>query len=136
MWTIFSGSSLIRGGGIMQNQNLRILLAEDHQMVREGLKALVNAQPDMKVVGEAGDGQAAIQQARDLGPDIIIMDVSMPRMSGLDATEKIKEEVPATKVLALTRHSDTGFLRLLFKAGAVGYVLKQSASTELIRANR
>jgi len=117
-------------------QNLRILLAEDHQMVREGLRALVNAQPDMTVIGEAGDGQAAVQQASELGPDIIVMDVSMPRMSGLDATRRIKETIPAVKVLALTRHSDSAFLRLLFKAGAVGYVLKQSASTELIRAIR
>jgi DNA-binding NarL/FixJ family response regulator len=105
-------------------------------MVREGLKALVNSQPDMTVVGEAGDGQAAVQQARELEPDVIVMDVSMPRMSGLEATAKVKEAIPGAKVLALTRHTDTGFLRLLFKAGATGYVLKQSASSELIRAIR
>jgi DNA-binding NarL/FixJ family response regulator len=122
--------------GAIAVPNLRILLAEDHQMVREGLKALVNSQPDMTVVGEAGDGQAAIQQARELDPDVIVMDVSMPRMSGLEATAKIKDALPDAKVLALTRHTDTGFLRQLFKAGAAGYVLKQSASSELIRAIR
>src|SRR5215470_14928415 len=116
--------------------NLLILLAEDHQMVREGLKALVNSQPDMKVIGEAGDGSAAVEQARELDPDVVVMDVSMPRMSGLEATEKIKKATPAVKVLALTRHTDTGFLRQLFKAGVDGYVVKQSASSELIRAIR
>jgi len=116
--------------------NLLILLAEDHQMVREGLKALVNSQPDMKVIGEAGDGSAAVEQARELDPDVVVMDVSMPRMSGLEATEKIKKATPAVKVLALTRHTDTGFLRQLFNAGVDGYVVKQSASSELIHAIR
>jgi DNA-binding NarL/FixJ family response regulator len=122
--------------GAMTLPNLRILLAEDHQMVREGLKALVDSQPDMTVVGEAGDGQDAIQQARDLDPDIVVMDVSMPKVGGLEATERLKEALPRIKVLALTRHADTAFLRQLFKVGATGYVLKQSASSELIRAIR
>jgi two-component system, NarL family, response regulator NreC len=115
---------------------LRILLAEDHEMVREGLRSLVNAQPDMEVIGEAGNGQAAIERARELAPDIIIMDVSMPRMNGLQATEKLKRDLPHVKVLALTRHTDTGFLQQLFRAGASGYVLKQSTSDELVRAIR
>jgi two-component system response regulator NreC len=115
---------------------LRILLAEDHEMVREGLRLLVNAQPDMEVIGEAGNGQAAIESARELGPDIIIMDVSMPKMNGLQATEKLKRDLPHVKVLALTRHTDTGFLQQLFRAGASGYVLKQSTSDELMRAVR
>lgn len=115
---------------------MRILLAEDHEIVREGLRSLVNAQPDMEVIGEASNGQAAIERARELGPDIIIMDVSMPRMNGLQATGKLKQDFPNIKVLALTRHTDTGFLQQLFRAGASGYVLKQSTSDELMRAVR
>lgn len=115
---------------------LHILLAEDHEMVREGLKALVNAQPDMEVIGEASDGREAVQRTQELQPDVVVMDVSMPRMNGLKATEKIKETCPEVKVLTLTRHTDTGFLQQLFRAGVSGYVLKQSASEELIRAVR
>jgi DNA-binding NarL/FixJ family response regulator len=115
---------------------LRIFLAEDHEMVREGIKALVNAQADMKVVGEAGDGLQAVASARELLPDVVVMDVSMPNMNGLEATERLKKDCPQVKVLALTRHADTGFMQQLFRAGAAGYLLKQSASTELIRAIR
>src|ERR687884_725443 len=115
-------------------KSLRILLAEDHLMVREGLKALVNAQPDMEVVGEAGDGRAAIQLTQELQPNVVLMDVSMPEMNGLKATEKVKQLFPDMKVLTLTRHADSGFLQQLFRAGASGYILKQSAATELIRA--
>jgi len=113
---------------------LRIFLAEDHVMVREGLKALINAQSDMDVIGEAGDGQAAVQQAKELQPDIVIIDVSMPRMNGQQATSKILKVCPQVKVLALTRHTDSGFIQQLFRAGASGYVLKQSASSQLIDA--
>ncbi|HEX8088986.1 MAG TPA: response regulator transcription factor [Blastocatellia bacterium] len=115
---------------------LRIFLAEDHEMVREGLKALVNSQPDMQVVGEAGDGRSAVSGVLDLRPDVVIMDVSMPKMNGLEATEKLREACPHVKVLTLTRHTDIGFMQKLFGAGASGYVLKQSASSELIRALR
>jgi DNA-binding NarL/FixJ family response regulator len=115
---------------------LRVFLAEDHEMVREGLKALVNSQPDMEVVGEAGDGRAAVAGAIDLRPDVIVMDISMPKMNGLEATEKLKASCPQVKVLTLTRHTDIGFMQKLFGAGASGYVLKQSASSELIRAIR
>ena len=113
---------------------LRIFLAEDHEIVREGLKSLVNSQPDMEVVGEAGDGQTAVALAQMMMPDLIIMDVSMPRMNGLEATEKLKLACPQLKVLALTRHADMGFMQQLFRAGVSGYVLKQSAASELIRA--
>jgi DNA-binding NarL/FixJ family response regulator len=115
---------------------LRIMLAEDHQMVREGLKSVLNAQPDMEVIGEAGDGRSAITAAKELNPDIIIMDISMPGMNGLEATGILKQALPHMKILTLTRHTDAGFLQQLLRAGASGYVLKQSPSTELIRAIR
>jgi DNA-binding NarL/FixJ family response regulator len=121
-------------GPSVKSVRLRIFLAEDHEMVREGLKALVNSQPDMEVIGEAGDGHSAVAGAIDLRPDVIVMDISMPKMNGLEATEKLKEACPQVKVLTLTRHTDIGFMQKLFGAGASGYVLKQSASSELIRA--
>jgi DNA-binding NarL/FixJ family response regulator len=118
------------------NGLLRVLLADDHHMVREGLKALVNAQSDMEVVGEASDGRMAVQLTQELQPDVVVMDVSMPEMNGLKATERVKQFWPQVKVLTLTRHTDAGFLQQLFRAGASGYVLKQSAASELIRAIR
>jgi DNA-binding NarL/FixJ family response regulator len=115
-------------------EKLRIILAEDHETVREGLKLIVNAQSDMEVVGEAGNGSAAIKLARELTPDIVVMDISMPEMNGLKATKKLKQVCPNVKVLTLTRHTDDAYLQQLIQAGASGYVLKQSAPTELIRA--
>ncbi|MBK8464771.1 MAG: response regulator transcription factor [Chloracidobacterium sp.] len=115
---------------------IRILLAEDHQTVREGVKLLVNAQPDMEVVGEAGDGEIAIKEAERLAPDIIVMDVSMPTLNGLKATKRLRRQNPDIKILTLTRHTDDGYLQQLIGAGANGYVLKQSAPTELINAIR
>ncbi len=115
---------------------LRILLAEDHLTVREGLRMIVNAQTDMEVIGEAGDGLSAIAQAQELLPDIVVMDVSMPKLNGLKATEKLKQICPQIKVLTLTRHTDSGYLQQLLRAGASGYVLKQSAPTELLHAIR
>ena len=115
---------------------MRIVLAEDHQTVREGIKMLVNAQADMHVVGEAGDGAAAIKAVRDKNPDVIVMDISMPEMNGLKATKKLKSEFPGLKILTLTRHDDQSFLEQLIGAGASGYVLKQSAPNELIDAIR
>jgi two-component system, NarL family, response regulator NreC len=114
----------------------RILLAEDHNTVREGIKMLVNAQPDMEVIGEAADGRAAIEQTRALAPDMLVMDISMPELNGLKATEKLRNEFPDLKILTLTRHTDDGYLQQLIKAGVNGYVLKQSAPTELINAIR
>jgi len=115
---------------------LRIMLAEDHATVREGLKMIIGAQADMEVVGEAADGRAAIERAQELLPDIIVMDVSMPELNGLKATVKLKQCCPQVKVLALTRHTDDGYLQQLLRAGASGYVLKQSAAAELIHAIR
>lgn len=117
-------------------KKLRILLADDHETVREGLKLIVNAQADMEVVGEAGDGRTAVARARELLPDLVVMDVSMPELNGLKATVRLKKLCPQVKVLTLTRHTDDGYLQELLRAGVSGYVLKQSASAELIRAIR
>ena len=119
----------------MKNK-LRILLAEDHETVREGLRLLINGQPDMEVIGEAGNGRVAVERARELQPDVIVMDISMPDMNGLKATAKLQKICPNIKLLTLTRHTDDGYLQELLRAGASGYVLKQSASTELLRAVR
>jgi DNA-binding NarL/FixJ family response regulator len=114
----------------------RIMLAEDHVMVREGLKLLINSQPDMQVIDEVSDGSAACDHANKLQPDVIVMDISMPKMNGLEATRKLKQVCPQVNVLILTRHADNSFLHQLLRTGASGYVLKQSASRELIRAIR
>jgi len=115
---------------------LRILLADDHETVREGLKAILNAQSDMVVVAEAPDGRAAVEQATALCPDVVIMDVSMPRVNGLRATEAIREMCPQVKVVTLTRHADDSYLQQLLRAGAAGYVLKQSRTSEVLQAIR
>ncbi|HEX8369409.1 MAG TPA: response regulator transcription factor [Pyrinomonadaceae bacterium] len=115
-------------------EKLRIILAEDHETVREGLKLIVNAQSDMEVIAEANNGSAAIKLARELSPDIVVMDISMPELNGLKATKKLKQVCPNVKVLTLTRHTDDAYLQQLIQAGASGYVLKQSAPSELIRA--
>jgi two-component system response regulator NreC len=113
-----------------------VIVAEDHQTVRDGLKMIINSEPDMMTVGEAADGNEAIEKAKSLNPQVVIMDISMPGMSGLNATRKLKELLPEIQVVALTRHSEEGYLQELLQAGASGYVLKQSSSEELIRAIR
>lgn len=115
---------------------LRIMLADDHETVREGLKMIVNAQDDMEVVGFAGDGHEAVARAQELLPDVLVMDISMPKLNGLKATQKINEVCPQVKVLTLSRHADDGYVRELLGAGACAYVLKQSAPRELIHAIR
>src|SRR5687767_10681466 len=106
-------------------QKLRILIAEDHQIVREGIRLLVNSQDDMEVVGEADNGELAIKLALSLLPDLILMDISMPTMNGLQATKKLRAQLPRVKILTLTRHTDDGYLKQIISAGANGYVLKQ-----------
>lgn len=113
---------------------LKILLAEDHRILREGLKRLIDEQPNMEVVGEADNGLTALQKAKDLEPDIVLMDITMPRMNGADATIKIRELCPNVKVVALTGHRASGYLSDILKAGASGFVLKQAAVDELIDA--
>ena len=113
---------------------LRILLAEDHRILREGLKRLINEQPDMEVVGEADNGIAAWQKAKELEPDIVLMDITMPRLNGAEATTRIRELCPNVKIVALTGHRASAYLNEVLKAGASGYVLKQAAVDELIEA--
>jgi DNA-binding NarL/FixJ family response regulator len=117
-------------------QKLKILLVDDHETVREGLKAILNAQGDMEVVAEAEDGDGAVTRATALAPDVVVMDISMPRVNGLQATESLRKCCPHTKVLVLTRHAGDGYLQQLLRAGADGYVLKQSRATELLHGIR
>ena len=119
----------------MKNK-LRIFLADDHSIMREGLRSLVNAQPDMEVVGEADNGRTAWRQARELEPDVIVMDVSMPVLNGIKATILIKRLCKNVKVLVLTVHEDQGYLRQLLEAGASGYLLKKAAADELVTGIR
>lgn len=115
---------------------LRVVLADDHVVVREGLKVLINAHPGMAVVGEAADGLAACEVVARLRPDVVVMDLSMPGLTGAQAAERLRAECPAVKVLALTVHEDKGYIRQLLAAGAAGYVLKRAAAEELIHAIR
>jgi two-component system, NarL family, response regulator NreC len=115
---------------------VRVLIAEDHQTVREGLKMILGAQSDIEVVGEAGDGQTAVELTKQLMPDIVLMDLSMPKLNGLKATEKLKQACPRVNVLVLTRHTEDGYLLQLLRVGASGYVLKQSPPSEFLHAIR
>jgi DNA-binding NarL/FixJ family response regulator len=114
----------------------RVLVADDHATVRQGLKLLIDSQPDMQVVGEAADGDGAVRQAEALQPDIVVMDISMPGTNGLLAARLLKQVQPAVAIVVLTRHEDDAYLEELFRAGASGYVLKQSAPTEFLQAIR
>ena len=119
-----------------QMAKLHILLADDHAVVREGLKRLIDAEPDMRVIGEASEGAEAIDKAVRLCPEVAVIDVSMGDVNGAEATRRIRTSCPGTRVLALTVHEDTSYLRELLDAGAAGYVLKRAAADELIRAIR
>ena len=115
---------------------LRILLADDHAIVRQGLRLLIESQPEMTVVGEAADGDAAVAQAQALQPDIVVMDISMPGTSGLTATRTLKQRQSGLVVLVLTRHVENTYLQELLRAGASGYVMKQSPPPQLLQAIR
>ena len=113
---------------------IRILLADDHIMFRQGLCAMLNEHPEMEVVGEAEDGTAAIKLTRELKPDLIVMDVDMPKMNGIDAARRILPEMPDIKLIALSTYLKKAFILEMFKAGASGYILKEQAFDELIQA--
>ena len=115
---------------------LRVLIADDHAIVRSGLCGLIEASGDMAVVGEARTGEEAVRLAHASHPDVVVMDVSMPGMDGAEATERILEETPGVRILALTMHDDRGHLMRLLEAGAAGYVIKRTAGEELLRAIR
>ena len=116
---------------IMSKEPFRIIIAEDHTILREGLKALFSSDSDLKVVGEAKDGRAAIMCAETLAPDLFLMDLSMPQMNGLDAIKEIKKKSPQIKIIALTVHKTEEYVLATLQAGADGYVLKDAIHSEL-----
>jgi two-component system response regulator NreC len=113
---------------------LRILLADDHTVVRQGLRKVLEDRPDWEVVAEAGDGREAVRQAEEHKPDVAIIDVAMPLLNGIEATRQICKRSPSTRVLVLSMHSDEAYVHQLLKAGATGYLLKDSADVDLIQA--
>jgi two-component system response regulator NreC len=115
---------------------IRVLLADDHTILRAGVRMMLNAQPDIEVVGEASDGRQAITEAQRLLPDVILMDITMPDLNGIEATRQVKRLLPEIKVLVLTMHENEEYLFQVLRAGASGYMLKEAADTELISAIR
>ena len=115
---------------------IKILIADDHGVVAEGLKHLIEAQPDMQVVAMAGDGREAVRLAREAAPDVVLMDLSMPELNGADATRAILERDAACRVIVLSMYADRAYVRRALKAGASGYVVKRSAAKEVVDAIR
>ena len=117
-------------------EKIKVLLADDHKVVRQGLRALLEAETDIAIVGEADDGRQAVRLAVNAKPDVVVIDVAMPSMNGLEATRQIIKELPKTRVLVLSSYSDDEYVRQVTEAGAAGYLLKQAAAEDLIRAIR
>jgi len=117
-------------------EKIRVLLADDHAVLREGIRALLNEQPDMVVAGEAENGRWAVHLAHELRPDVVLMDIAMPLLNGLEATRQIKRDHPEINVLVLTMHDNEEYVRQVLGAGASGYVLKRAAASELVSAIR
>jgi len=116
--------------------SIKVLLADDHALIREGLRSLLEKQPDMEVVADADDGRRAIELVRELSPDVVVMDVTMPTLGGIEATRQITGEFPAVKVIALSIHSRRRFVADMLQAGAAGYILKECLFDELVQAIR
>lgn len=117
-------------------KRIRILLADDHAVVRQGFKMILAEQPDMEIVGEAGNGREALALAESLKPDIVVMDVAMPELNGIEATRRMGESVPHARVVALSMHKDSVYVREILRAGARGYLLKDSVAGDLVSAVR
>jgi DNA-binding NarL/FixJ family response regulator len=115
---------------------IRVLVADDHAIVREGVRMILAKEPDIEVVGEAGDGQEALDLVERLRPQVVIMDISMPGVGGIEATQRLKATHPQVQVLALTMHEDESYVFQLLRAGAAGYVLKRAAAQDLVQAVR
>lgn len=115
---------------------IRLLIADDHKLMREGLRALLTGESDIDVIGEAGDGRAIVKMAEKLSPDVVLMDISMPQLNGIEATRQIEDLSGSTRVIALSMHADRLFVEGVLKAGAAGYLLKDSAFDELAQAVR
>src|SRR5271154_2027185 len=115
---------------------IRVLLADDHAMVRKGFRLILEGQPDMEIAGEAGNGREAVEQAEKLQPDIVVMDVTMPELNGIEATRRITTAAPRARVLALSMHKDSVYVREILRAGARGYLLKDSIDSDLVNAVR
>ncbi len=124
------------GGGVTVEMlmSLKILIVDDHRIFREGLRALLEKEPDLEVVAEAGDGAGALQKAQESRPDVVVMDIAMPGMNGIEATRRIVDEMEDIRVLALSMESDRRFVVEVLKAGATGYLLKDTAFAELVTA--
>src|SRR5262249_50674980 len=123
---------------IRQNMSrkLRILLADDHGVVRQGFRLIINQQPDMEVAGEAANGDEAFTRALQLKPDLVIMDIGMPKVNGVEATRRIIENQPGTRILILSMHKDAVYVRETLRAGARGYLLKDAIDHDLLKAIR
>ena len=118
------------------SQKIRILLADDHAVVRKGFRLILSTQPDMEIIGEAGNGKECVAMAAELNPDIVVMDVAMPELNGIEATRRLAASNPQTRVLALSMHKDSVYVREILRAGAKGYLLKDALDTELLAAVR
>lgn len=115
---------------------MRLILVDDHAVLRAGLRMLLDSQPDMRVVGEAADGEEALRTCRELRPDVVLMDISLPGLNGIEATKVLRRECPQIRVLVLTMHDDEAYFKQVLQAGSSGYVLKKAADTELLSAIR
>lgn len=115
---------------------IRILLADDHAIVRQGFRLILSSQPDMEILGEAGNGREAVEMAAKLQPDVVVMDVAMPELNGIEATRRIADTAPRSRVLALSMHKDSVYVREILRAGARGYLLKDAIDSDLLNAVR